>query len=133
MACATNKRKSVKIYYQTTDQSKNFYRDNIHEDVARKTALEYGCGRGLRTDAEHLLLNEDFKPAETCFDEIKSHFFHLTSIAASFTPVASAKSALAGPHNGLDSVLYKSLPFLKKYAWFTVFGIETNKTYIHSI
>ncbi len=125
-AFATNERKRVKKYYKTTDRSKNFHRDKIYEDVAGKTVLEYGCGPGLWTDDEHPLLNEDFELAETCFDEIKSHFFHLTVIAASFTPVASAKSALAGSLNGLDSVLYKSLPFLKKICLVYRFGIETH-------
>ena len=45
-AFATNKRKRVKKYYKTTDRSKQFYKDKIHEDVAGKTVLEYGCGPG---------------------------------------------------------------------------------------
>lgn len=229
-AFATGKRKSVKKYYKTTDRSKNFYRDKIHEDIAGKSVLEYGCGPGsqafslakagakitaidisdvaieqtkeeakrqgvevecyvmdaedltfddnsfdrvcgsgilhhldlercykelrrvlkpggsgiffepmgynpvinfyrkmtpdLRTDDEHPLLKEDFELAETYFDEVTPHFFHLTSIAASFIPVASAQSALAGPLNGLDSVLFRTLPFLKKYAWITVLELK---------
>lgn len=229
-AFATNKRKSVKKYYKTTDRSKNFYRDKIHEDIAGKKVLEYGCGPGsqafslakagadvtaidisdiaieqtkeeaerqnvkiecfvmdaedlnfedssfdrvcgsgilhhldldrcypelkrvlksggtgiffepmgynpvinlyrnmtpdLRTDDEHPLLMEDFELAEIYFDEVTPHFFHLTSIAASFIPVESAQSALAGPLNTLDSVLFKSLPFLKKYAWITVLELR---------
>lgn len=230
-AFATGKRKKVKKYYKTTDRSKNFYRDKIHEDVAGKSVLEYGCGPGsqafslakaganvtaidisevaieqtkaeaekqglemdcfvmdaedlsfddhsfdrvcgsgilhhldldrcykelrrvlepggsgiffepmgynpvinlyrkmtpdLRTDDEHPLLNEDFELAGTYFDEVNPHFFHLTSIAASFIPVASAQSALARPLNRLDSVLFKSLPYLRKYAWITVLELKT--------
>lgn len=208
-AFATGKRKSVKKYYKTTDRSKSFYRDKIHEDVAGKTVLEYGCGHGsqafslakagakvtaigisdvaieqakeeaerqnveiecfvmdaeeltfddnsfdrvcgsgiffeamgynpvinlyrkmtsgLRTDDEHPLLNEDFELAGNYFDEVTPHFFHLTSIAASFTPVASAQFALAGPLNGLDSVLFKYLSFLKKYAWIVVLELKTTQ------
>lgn len=229
-AFATNKRKSVKKYYKTTDRSKSFYRDKIHENVAGKKVLEYGCGPGsqafflakagarvtaidisdvaieqtkeeakrqgvevecyvmdaedltfddnsfdrvcgsgilhhldlercypelkrvlnpggsgiffepmgynpvinlyrkmtpdLRTDDEHPLLNEDFELARTYFDKVTPHFFHLTSIAASFIPAASAQSALARPLNGLDSIIFKSLPFLKKYAWITVVELK---------
>jgi len=216
-AFATNKRKRVKKYYKTTDRSKQFYRDKIHDNVTGKKVLEYGCGPGsqafslakagadvtaidisdvaidqtkeeadqqgveiecyvmdaenltfddksfdrvcgsgilhhldldrcykelrrvlkpggsgiffepmgynpvinlyrnmtpdLRTDDEHPLLNEDFDLAEQYFDEVHPHFFHLTSIADSFIPVATAQSVLSGPLNGLDSMLFNSLPF----------------------
>lgn len=229
-AFATNKRKGVKKYYKTTDLSKRFYSDKIHEDVAGKTVLEYGCGPGsqafslakagakvtaidisdvaieqgkqeadrqkveidffvmdaeeltfddqsfdrvcgsgilhhldlercfkelrrvlkqggsgiffepmgynpvinlyrkmtpdLRTDDEHPLLLKDFKLAKSYFEEVSPHFFHLSSIAASFIPIAAAQSALSKPLNGLDSVLFKTLPFLKKYAWITVLELK---------
>lgn len=45
-AFATGKRKKVKKYYKTTDLSKNFYIDLIHNDVKGKRVLEYGCGPG---------------------------------------------------------------------------------------
>jgi ubiquinone/menaquinone biosynthesis C-methylase UbiE len=237
-AFATNKRKRVKKYYKTTDRSKQFYKDKIHEDVAGKTVLEYGCGPGsqafslaragarvtaidisdvaieqtkeeadrkgveiecfvmdaenltfedasfdrvcgsgilhhlvlercynelsrvlkpggngiffepmgynplinlyrnmtpsIRTDDEHPLLMEDFELAENYFSEVNPHFFHLTSIAASFMPVASAQSVLAGPLNGLDTVLFKSLPFLKKYAWIAVIQLKEPRKNIQS-
>ncbi|REL38505.1 class I SAM-dependent methyltransferase [Rhodohalobacter sp. SW132] len=232
-AFATGKRKNVKKYYKTTDLSKSFYREKIHENVAGLSVLEYGCGPGsqafdlakagasitaidisdvaieqtkkeadrqgveiecfvmdgedlsfdknsfnrvcgsgilhhldlercypelkrvlipggngiffepmgynplinlyrnmtpgLRTDDEHPLLNEDFELAEKYFDEVNPAFFHLTSIGASFVPVAFLQSALARPLNGLDSVLFKTLPFLKKYAWITVLELKTTK------
>jgi len=237
-AFATNKRKKVKKYYKTTDRSKAFYREKIHENVAGKRVLEYGCGPGsqafslamsgakvtaidisdvaieqtkdeadrqgvevecfvmdaenltfedasfdrvcgsgilhhldlnqcyselrrvlkpggngiffepmgynpainlyrkmtpsIRTDDEHPLLMEDFDLAETYFDEVTPNFFHLTSIAASFIPFASAHSVLAGPLNGLDSVLFKSLPFLKKYAWIAVIQLKKPRKNIQS-
>ncbi|WP_340104023.1 class I SAM-dependent methyltransferase [Rhodohalobacter sp. 8-1] len=230
-AFATDKRKKVKKYYKTTDRSKKFYRDKIHENIAGLSVLEYGCGPGsqafslakagakvtaidisdvaieqtkeeavrqgvevachvmdaedltfddssfdrvcgsgilhhldlercykelsrvlkpgglgiffeplgynpvinlyrqmtpdLRTDDEHPLLNEDFELAKTYFDEVTPHFFHLTSIAASFIPAASAQSALARPLNGLDSILFETLPFMKKYAWITVLELRS--------
>lgn len=229
-AFATNKRKRVKKYYKTTDRSKQFYRDKIHENVTGKKVLEYGCGPGsqafslakagadvtaidisdvaidqtkeeadrqgvevecyvmdaealtfednsfdrvcgsgilhhldlercykelsrvlkpggagiffepmgynplinlyrnltpdLRTDDEHPLLMKDFELAENYFDEVTPHFFHLTSVAASFIPSETFQSALARPLNGLDSRLFKTLPFLKKYAWITVLEIQ---------
>jgi len=229
-AFATGKRKSVKKYYKTTDRSKSFYRDKIHETVEGLTVLEYGCGPGsqafslakagasvtaidisdvaivqtkeeakrqgveieclvmdaenlsfednsfdrvcgsgilhhldlercypelkrvlkpggngiffepmgynplinlyrnmtpdLRTDDEHPLLNEDFKLAAKYFDEVNPTFFHLTSIGASFIPFATLQSALSKPLNGLDSVLFKTLPFLKKYAWITILELR---------
>jgi len=228
---STGKRKRVKKYYKTTDRSKQFYKDKIHEDIVGKAVLEYGCGPGsqafslakagarvtaidisdvaieqtkeeakrqgveiecfvmdaeeltfedasfervcgsgilhhldlercykelrrvlkpggngiffepmgynpvinfyrnmtpdLRTDDEHPLLNEDFDLAQSYFDEFKPHYFHLTSIGASFIPVPALQSALAKPLNSLDSVLFKSLPFLKKYAWITVVELKT--------
>jgi len=229
-AFATNKRKRVKKYYKTTDRSKQFYRDKIHENVTGKKVLEYGCGPGsqafslakagadvtaidisdvaidqtkeeadrqgveiecyvmdaenltfednsfdrvcgsgilhhldlercykelsrvlkpggagiffepmgynplinlyrnltpdLRTDDEHPLLMKDFELAENYFDEVTPHFFHLTSVAASFIPSETFQSALARPLNRLDSRLFKTLPFLKKYAWITVLEIQ---------
>ncbi len=232
-AFATGKRKSVKKYYKTTDRSKSFYREKIHENVAGLSVLEYGCGPGsqafglakagasvtaidisdvaieqtkkeadrqgveiecfvmdaedltfednsfdrvcgsgilhhldlercypelkrvlkpggngiffepmgynplinlyrnmtpgLRTDDEHPLLNEDFELAGKYFDKVNPTFFHLTSIGASFIPVASFQAALARPLNGLDSVLFKTLPFLKKYAWITVLELKTTE------
>jgi ubiquinone/menaquinone biosynthesis C-methylase UbiE len=75
---------------------------------------------GLRTDDEHPLLNEDFELAKKYFSDVNPRFFHLTSIGASFIPIAPLQSALAKPLNGLDSILFKTVPFLKKYAWITV-------------
>jgi len=225
-AFATNKRNRVKKYYKTTDLSKSFYSNKIHENVAGQSVLEYGCGPGsqafslakagakvtaidisdvaieqgkqeaerqgveieffvmdaedltfenssfnrvcgsgilhhldlercynelqrvlkpggngiffepmgynplinlyrkmtpsIRTDDEHPLLMEDFELAENYFTEVKPHYFHLTSIAASFIPSDGAQSALSKPLNGFDALLFKGLPFLKKYAWIVV-------------
>jgi ubiquinone/menaquinone biosynthesis C-methylase UbiE len=78
----------------------------------------------LRTDDEHPLLLEDFELARNYFEEVVPHYFHLTSIGASFIPVPSLQSTLAKPLNGLDSVLFRTVPFLKKYAWITVLELR---------
>jgi len=78
----------------------------------------------LRTDDEHPLLTEDFELARKYFDEVEPRYFHLTSIGASFIPVRSLQSALARPLNGLDSALFKAVPFLRKYAWITVVELK---------
>ncbi len=78
----------------------------------------------IRTDDEHPLLLKDFELAKTYFDEVTPHFFHLSSIAASFIPVAAIQSAFSKPLNRLDSIVFKSFPFLKKYAWITVLELK---------
>lgn len=82
----------------------------------------------LRTDDEHPLLLEDLELAGKYFSKVKPHYFHLTSIAASFIPVDSVRILLSVPLNAVDSVIFKAAPFLKKYAWITVLELHNENS-----
>lgn len=45
-AFSSNKREKTRKYYGTTYESKQFYRNKVHENSEGKRILEYGCGPG---------------------------------------------------------------------------------------
>jgi len=74
----------------------------------------------LRTEDEHPLLIRDIKKAERYFGKVEIRFFHLLALAAApFHRLARFRLVL-NFFNGLDRLLFKLFPFLKKYAWVTV-------------
>ncbi len=74
----------------------------------------------MRTEDEHPLLIEDIRLAETFFDTVETHYFHLSSFAASFLPGDALKRGASAVLNKMDTAIFKMAPFLKKYAWIVV-------------
>jgi len=81
----------------------------------------------LRTEDEHPLLMADLNKARSFFGKVETHFFHLFSLAA----IPLHRFAVAGRMlnfgDGLDRLLFKYLPFTKKYAWITVMVLSQPK------
>ena len=78
----------------------------------------------MRTDDEHPLLMEDIRLAETYFDSVETHYFHLSSFAASFLPGDVLKRGASAVLNRVDHAVFKMAPFLKKYAWIVVLELK---------
>jgi len=81
----------------------------------------------LRTDEEHPLIMEDIELAAKYFEDVTTNYFHLTSITASFLPFNSLKVFSAAFLNRFDSLIFKTVPVLKKYAWITVLEFKNKK------
>lgn len=78
----------------------------------------------LRTEDEHPLLIKDIRLAKKFFSEVDVHYFHLTSIMASFVPFISIRKTVSKFLNGLDNMLFKLFPSLKRYAWIIVIELK---------
>ena len=79
--------------------------------------------RGVRTAwaASHIMKMKDFELAKKYFDLEQFYFFHFVSlltIPLQKLPGGSVASSVA---NMIDKILFKIFPFLKKYAFKTVF------------
>lgn len=74
----------------------------------------------LRTEDEHPLMMNDLKMAEEYFGKVDAHYFHLGSLAAA--PLAGKKifDPVLNLLDGVDSGMFKVLPFLRKHAWAVV-------------
>ncbi len=78
----------------------------------------------LRTVDEHPLMLKDIEMAGNLFKKVKVHYYHLSSIAASFVPGVSLRKGTSRFLNKFDWLLFKTLPFLKKYAWIVVLELR---------
>ena len=74
----------------------------------------------LRTEDEHPLMMSDLKMAGEYFGKVEAQYFHLGSLAAApfvgmkiFDPVLNLL-------DGVDSAIFKILPFMRKHAWAVV-------------
>jgi ubiquinone/menaquinone biosynthesis C-methylase UbiE len=74
----------------------------------------------LRTKDEHPLVMNDFLLAQKYFGSIKTKYFHLCSLAAVLFKNFSFFQALTSFLDHIDSTLFSSIPFLKRYAWAVV-------------
>jgi ubiquinone/menaquinone biosynthesis C-methylase UbiE len=74
----------------------------------------------LRTEDEHPLMMSDLKMAEEYFGQVEAHYFHLGSLAAA--PLVGMKlfDPVLNLLDGVDSAMFKALPFLRKHAWAVV-------------
>jgi ubiquinone/menaquinone biosynthesis C-methylase UbiE len=74
----------------------------------------------LRTEDEHPLMMSDLKMAEKYFGQVEAHYFHLGSLAAA--PLVGMKlfDPVLNLLDGVDSAMFKALPFLRKHAWAVV-------------
>lgn len=71
----------------------------------------------LRTEDEHPLLMEDLQMAEVYFGKVETHFFHLHSLLAIPFRNWPGFSSLLRVLDTIDSVVFRSIPFVRKYAW----------------
>ncbi|MGB5238089.1 MAG: class I SAM-dependent methyltransferase [Flavobacteriaceae bacterium] len=71
----------------------------------------------IRTEDEHPLLMEDFKSAGEYFDKIEIKYYYLTTLAVPVLFKKNPPGFLIRFCNGLDKVIFKLLPFMRKYAW----------------
>lgn len=87
---------------------------NLLINIYRKRTPE------LRTPDEHPLLMKDFKLARKYFGKVKLHCFHLCSLFA--VPFRSMRvfGGLLRCLDGVDAALFRTIPFMKRYAWATV-------------
>ncbi len=74
----------------------------------------------LRTEDEHPLMMSDLKMAEEYFGKVQAQYFHLGSLAAA--PLVGSKifDPVLNLLDGIDSAIFKTLPFLRKHAWAVV-------------
>lgn len=75
----------------------------------------------MRTDDEHPLLMSDLKLAENYFGDVSINYFNFTSIIGAFFP------PIVPFLNHLDELLFKKLPYLRKYAWIVVIEFSNPK------
>lgn len=68
----------------------------------------------MRTEDEHPLLMSDIALAKSSFEHVDAHHFNLFATLSTFVPF------LSSPLNSLDKVLFKIIPFAKKYSWIVV-------------
>lgn len=74
----------------------------------------------LRTADEHPLLMSDLRLAEAYFGKVEAQYFHLSGLAAAPLAGTAAFNPVLNFLDGLDSALFKLLPFLRKHAWSVV-------------
>jgi ubiquinone/menaquinone biosynthesis C-methylase UbiE len=79
----------------------------------------------LRTKDEHPLMMADIDTIGRLFGRIDTRFFNLISVGAVLIPNKQVQSAVRGILDRIDRVLFRFLPFLRKYAWIVV--LETRK------
>lgn len=74
----------------------------------------------LRTEDEHPLMVSDLKMAEEYFGKVEAHYYHLGSLAAA--PLVGTKmfDTVLNLLDGVDSAIFKALPFMRKHAWAVV-------------
>lgn len=81
----------------------------------------------IRTADEHPLLVSDLEFAKTFFGKITVNYYYLTTLALPFLFGSHSPAFLVKLFNGLDSLLFKFLPFLRKHAWQVLIKMESPK------
>ncbi|RNC92268.1 MAG: class I SAM-dependent methyltransferase [Allomuricauda sp.] len=71
----------------------------------------------IRTEDEHPLLMKDLKQAESYFENIEVKHFYLTTLALPLVFKKNIPNGLLKFFNGVDGILFKILPFLRKHSW----------------
>lgn len=74
----------------------------------------------LRTEDEHPLLIKDIKTAKKYFKQIEWHHFHLFTLFAVPFRKFSWFQGLLKMLAGFDRLLFKFIPFLRRYSWIVV-------------
>jgi len=74
----------------------------------------------LRTEDEHPFRSSDIRYMRASFDSLKVDYYHLTTFAAvPFGGAGSFRNIRAVFHS-IDQALFRTLPFLKRYAWMSL-------------
>lgn len=74
----------------------------------------------LRTEDEHPLLMSDLAMADRYFPRVDTEFYYLFSLlAVPFQRLPFFRPLLAGL-DAFDRLLFRALPFLKRYAWMSI-------------
>jgi SAM-dependent methyltransferase len=71
----------------------------------------------LRTEDEHPVRMSDLRIARRYFGEVHAEFFHFLSLAAAPFPGLPFASATVQALEGADRVLFRLLPFARRYSW----------------
>lgn len=81
----------------------------------------------LRTEDEHPLRIEDFELSRTFFEKFDLYYFHLFSLIA--VPFRNTRffPQLLKALEGVDRLLFRYLPFMRRYAWYCVMVFEQPK------
>ena len=81
----------------------------------------------IRTEDEHPLLMKDFKLAKKYFGDVDVQYFYLTTLAVPILFKKNPPKFLIKFFNGLDRVIFGTLPFLRKHAWQVVVKFSNPK------
>jgi SAM-dependent methyltransferase len=78
----------------------------------------------LRTPDEHPLLVSDIALLREHFGQVRARFFSLTSVPAYVLRRVPGFGRLLRALDGLDQVLFRLVPVLRRYAWFVVLQVS---------
>lgn len=78
----------------------------------------------LRTEDEHPLLMNDLRIAKKYFKRVETRFFDFSSLIAVAFRRSSFFPHLLNTLHAIDRVLFRFLPFTKRYAWMAVIILE---------
>ncbi len=85
----------------------------------------------LRTEDEHPLLKNDLKTVRKYFQKVEPHFFDFSSLIAVPFRKFSFFPNLVNTFHATDRLLFKFIPFMKRYAWMVVLILtQPDKTQI---
>lgn len=79
---------------------------------------------GARTEDEHPLLYRDFELAKRYFGRVETSFFNLCTLAAIPLRRSSFLRTLLIVLRSADTVLFRALPFMRRYAWMVVMTLS---------
>jgi len=79
---------------------------------------------GARTEDEHPLLYRDFEVARRYFGRVETSFFNLCTLAAIPLRRTSFLRTLLIVLRSADRVLFRTLPFMRRYAWMVVMTLS---------
>ncbi len=71
----------------------------------------------IRTEDEHPMLMRDFKDAQKYFGNIELEHYYLTTLGLPILFGNNSPKFLVGFFNGLDKIIFKVFPFMRKHSW----------------
>jgi ubiquinone/menaquinone biosynthesis C-methylase UbiE len=78
----------------------------------------------MRTEDEHPLLMKDIQLAKNYFSEVKTSFFHLSTLAAVPFRNTFLFKLFLSVFKAFDNTIFSLLPFMRKYAWFCIVELK---------
>jgi SAM-dependent methyltransferase len=82
----------------------------------------------MRTADEHPMLEADFALARRYFASVDVAYFHLATLAALPVCGKPGSAALVNALDGIDRLLFKALPPLRRHAWYAVIVMSRPRT-----